>query len=72
MSSPWSFSIIGDGNVVDNMTSFNTASRDIMKKARVINCPALSKICEAFQSVRFVRYFPILLDVLFLSSDFNF
>ena len=46
------FSVIGDSNVVDNMTTFNTASREVMKGAQVIPCPDMSKISDAFQSVR--------------------
>ena len=57
------FSIIGGSNVVDNMTSFNTTSRDIMRKAQVIPCPALEKIVEAFQAIRLV---PFSLIFLFL------
>ena len=51
------FSIIGDSNVVDNMTTFNTQIRDLMKKAQVIRCPALSKLCEAFNEIRYCRSF---------------
>ena len=50
------FSIVGDSNVVDNMTSFNTASREVMKSAQVIPCPVLNKIPEAFQVIRFVVF----------------
>ena len=48
------FTLIGDSNAVDNMTSFNTASREVMKGAQVIPCPILSKISEAISSIRFV------------------
>ena len=46
------FTVIGDSNVVDNMTSFNTASREVMKGAQVITCPILSKLSEAFMTIR--------------------
>ena len=46
------FTVIGDSNVVDNMTTFNTASREVMKGAQVIACPVFSKLSEAFMSVR--------------------
>lgn len=48
------FTLIGDSNAVDNMTSFNTASREVMKGAQVIPCPTLSKIPEAFAAIRSV------------------
>ena len=46
------FSVIGDANVVDHMTSFNMASREVMKRMEVIPCPSLEKVNEAFQSIR--------------------
>ena len=46
------FTIIGDSNVVDNMTSFNTASREAMKSAQVIPVTTLGQLPEAFQSIR--------------------
>ena len=46
------FSIIGDGNVRRNMTSLNIASREIMKKAEVIDCIQLSSLDNALSQVR--------------------
>ena len=48
------FTIIGDSNVVDNMTSFNTASREVMKTAQVIPATTFGQLQSAFQSIRFV------------------
>ena len=48
------FSVIGDRNVLDHMTSFNIASRENMKSAQVIRCPILNEASNAFQEVRFV------------------
>ena len=50
------FSVIGDANVVDHMTSFNMASREVMKRTEVIPCPSLDKVNEAFQSIRLVPF----------------
>ena len=52
------FTLIGDSNAVDNMTSFNTASREVMRGAQVIPSPGLSKLSEAFQAIRFVVRLP--------------
>ena len=46
------FSIVGDSNVVDNMTSFNTASREVMKSAQVIDYLGVDSIDTALQQVR--------------------
>ena len=53
------FTLIGDSNAVDNMTSFNTASREVMRGAQVIPSPGLSKLSEAFQAIRFVVKLPL-------------
>lgn len=45
------FSIIGDGNVLRNMTGLNMASREVMKSAQVIDCTKIT-VEEAFQQVR--------------------
>ena len=50
------FSIIGDRNVLDNMTSYNTASREVMQSAQIINCPALSELANAFLEIRLVSF----------------
>ena len=50
------FSVIGDANVVDHMTSFNMASREVMKRTEVIPCPSLDKVNEAFQSIRLATF----------------
>ena len=50
------FSIIGDRNVLDNMTSYNTASREVMQSAQIINCPALSELAKAFLEIRLVSF----------------
>ena len=51
------FSVIGDANVVDHMTSFNMASREVMKRTEVIPCPSLEKVNEAFLSIRFGDFY---------------
>ena len=51
------FSIIGDSNVVDNMTSFNTASRDVMQRAQVLDCPGLNDLATVLQEIRYYLFF---------------
>ena len=46
------FTIIGDNNVLQNMTSLNTASRESMKKAQIIPCPPLSTFEAALNGIR--------------------
>ena len=46
------FTIIGDANVKDNMTSLNIASREVMKRAQVLSCLPLSRLSEGFAYVR--------------------
>lgn len=46
------YTIIGDANIRRNMTSLNIASRDIMKKAEVIDCLQLSNLDTALSQVR--------------------
>ena len=48
------FSIIGDSNVIDNMTSFNMASREVMQKAQVITCQPLENLDTSLLEIRFV------------------
>ena len=46
------YTIIGDANIRRNMTSLNIASRDVMKKAEVIDCLQLSSLDSALSQVR--------------------
>ena len=46
------FTILGDANVKDNMTALNMASREVMKKAQIIPCPAMSNLGLALYGVR--------------------
>ena len=46
------FSVIGDTNVLQNMTTLNMASRESMKKAQVIPCPPLSEFESSLSSIR--------------------
>ena len=46
------YTIIGDANVRRNMTNLNIASREIMKKAEVIDCIQLSSLDNALSQVR--------------------
>ena len=50
------FSLIGDRNVLDHMTTFNIASRENMKSAQVIRCPILTELPKAFQEVRLAAF----------------
>ena len=45
-------SIVGDGNVKRNMTGLNTASRESMKNAQVINYVAPASFDDAFREIR--------------------
>ena len=46
------YTIIGDGNVRRNMTSLNMGSRESMKSAQIISCPALPGLSSAFSEIR--------------------
>ena len=46
------FTVIGDSNVRDNMTSLNMASREMMRHAQLIACPSLSGLGTALAEVR--------------------
>ena len=46
------FTVIGDSNVRDNMTTMNMASRDVMKAAQIITSPAVNNLAAAFLEVR--------------------
>ena len=46
------YTIIGDANIRRNMTTLNIASRDIMKKAEVIDCLQLSTLDNILSQVR--------------------
>ena len=47
MSTVQLYSVLGDQNVVQNMTTLNMASREVMKASQVISCPSL----QDFESV---------------------
>ena len=46
------FTVIGDSNVRDHMTTMNMASREVMKKAQVIASPSLNNLAAAFLEIR--------------------
>ena len=46
------FSVLGDNNVVQNMTTLNMASRESMQKAQLISCPALRDLPSAIDQIR--------------------
>ena len=46
------FSVLGDRNVVQNMTTLNMASREAMQKAQLITCPALKDLASAVDQIR--------------------
>lgn len=46
------YTIIGDANVRRNMTALNVASREVMKKAEVIDCVQLTTLDSALSKVR--------------------
>ena len=46
------FSVVGDSNVRRNWTGLNTASRETMKTAQVIDCEALGNFEAALNEVR--------------------
>ena len=46
------FSVVGDSNVRRNMTGLNTASREAMKSAQVIDCESLAAFEAALTEVR--------------------
>ena len=46
------FSVLGDNNVVQNMTTLNMASRESMQKAQLITCPALRDLPSAIDQIR--------------------
>ena len=46
------FSVLGDSNVIQNMTTLNMASRESMKKAQLITCPASKDLPSAFEQIR--------------------
>ena len=52
MSQLWAFSILGDRNVIQNMTTLNMASRESMQKAQIISCPVLSNLPSAIGEIR--------------------
>ena len=45
-------SVIGDGNVIRNMTALNIASREAMKNSQVIECSQLANLDASLTSVR--------------------
>ena len=48
----WVFTVIGDANVRDNMTTLNMASRESMKKAQVIDYLGVAPFESALQEIR--------------------
>ena len=46
------YSIIGDTNIRRNMTNLNVASREVMKKAQIIDCSQMSALDQALSQVR--------------------
>ena len=52
MSSHRLFSIVGDANVLRNMTSLNVASRVSMKSAQIIDCTQICNLEAALSEVR--------------------
>ena len=46
------FSVIGDRNVRDHMTTLNIASREAMKGAEVLSCPSVSNLATVFSEIR--------------------
>ena len=52
MSQLWAFSILGDRNVIQNMTTLNMASRESMQKAQIISCPSMSSLGSALSGIR--------------------
>ena len=46
------FSVIGDRNVRDHMTTLNVASREAMKGAEIISCPSLINLASVFTEIR--------------------
>ena len=46
------YSVLGDTNVVQNMTTLNMASREAMQKAQLITCPALRDLASAVDQIR--------------------
>ena len=48
----WVFTIVGDANVRDNMTTLNMSSREVMRKAQVLTCPPLSDLSSVLKEIR--------------------
>ena len=46
------FSVLGDSNVIQNMTTLNMASRESMKKAQVIDHVVPGSFDQAFKEIR--------------------
>ena len=46
------YSILGDRNVIQNMTTLNMASREAMQKAQLITCPSMRDLSAAVDQVR--------------------
>ena len=52
MSQVLVFSLLGDSNVIRNMTPFNCRDRPVMKDAQVIPCGRLDLLAEALRQIR--------------------
>ena len=48
----WVFSVVGDDNVRDNMTSLNMSSREIMRAAQIITCQPLATLAASLLEIR--------------------
>ena len=46
------YSVLGDRNVTQNMTTLNMASRETMQKAQLITCPSLQNLQSALDQIR--------------------
>ena len=68
------FSVIGDRNVRDHMTTLNIASREAMKGAEVLSCPSLSNLATVFSEIRSGSHFELLtgLRLILLSRPPSF
>ena len=68
----WLFSIVGDSNVRRNMTGLNIASRETMKKAQIVDCPAITSLDASLNQVRVesnVCIVAVITDFLLTAGD---
>ena len=64
----WVFTIIGDSNVRDNMTTMNMASRETMRGAQIIPSPQLKDLAASLKEIRYAILGCILLPSFDLCS----